>query len=147
MRKKSTLYVKMLDSRAKVPTYHSEGAAGLDLHALEPGSVWPLERSVVRTGLAVEIPPGYVGIIKARSGLAVKSGIEVGAGVIDSDYRGEVHVLLHNFNKEGIPFKFEATERIAQLGIFPCFMPTEIRAAPYLPETDRGTNGFGSTGK
>jgi dUTP pyrophosphatase len=118
--------------------------AGLDLVSTMQGKIAPGDRQLIPTGIAVEILPGYVGLVKARSGLAVKHGIIVGAGVIDSGYRGEVKVLLFNMGKEW--FQYNPGDRIAQLLTVPINLGlyTEVE---YLSDTERGTNGFGSSGK
>ena len=113
------IQVKKLHEDAVLPKQHTTGAAGADLCALTEGGVWPKESAHIRTGIALAIPQGYVGIVKSRSGLAFRHNIEVGAGVIDCDYRGEINILLHNHSKEGIPFKYAAGDRVAQLLILP----------------------------
>ncbi|MEM0480771.1 MAG: dUTP diphosphatase [Candidatus Aenigmatarchaeota archaeon] len=136
------LKVKKIDENAKLPERKREGDAGLDLYCLESFEIKPNEIKVVRTGIAVEIPKGYFGLIKDRSGLATK-GLHVLAGVIDENYRGEVQVVLINFGKETI--SFEKHSRIAQLIIIP-YLKVEIEETKELSESLRGTSGFGSTG-
>ena len=129
------------------PAYATEGAAAVDLRAAvdTPVTIAPGERAQIPTGLAMAIPQGYVGIVAARSGLACKKGIALsnGIGVIDSDYRGEIGVSLHNTSS--VPFTVERGERIAQMMFLPVaavsFLPCEE-----LEETARGEGGFGSTG-
>ena len=140
--------VKKLDERATLPTYGSAYAAGADLYALVEGESLTIEAGetvLVRTGLSVEIPEGYVGLIYARSGLATKKGLAPAnkVGVIDSDYRGEVKVAL--FNQSGAAQTILAEERIAQLVIAP-YLAVEYREADVLSDTARGEGGFGSTG-
>ncbi|MBQ4269312.1 MAG: dUTP diphosphatase [Clostridia bacterium] len=139
--------VKKLDERAVLPTYGSEFAAGADLYALldEPLTFMPGETKFVKTGLSMEIPEGYAGLVYARSGLACKRGLAPAnkVGVIDSDYRGEVMVALHNHS--GVTQKIESGERIAQLVVAP-FLKAEYFEADELSETARGVGGFGSTG-
>ncbi len=139
--------VKKLDERAVLPTYGSDYAAGADLYALTDGEVFfqPRETKLVRTGLAMEIPEGYVGLIYARSGLASKRGLAPAnkVGVVDADYRGEVMVALHNHSDK--EQKIECGERIAQLVVAP-FLKAEFEAAEELSDTVRGEGGFGSTG-
>lgn len=139
--------VKKLDERAVLPTYGSEFAAGADLYALldEPLVFMPGETKFVKTGLSMEIPEGYAGLVYARSGLACKRGLAPAnkVGVIDSDYRGEVMVALHNHS--GITQKIECGERIAQLVVAP-FLKAEYFEADELSDTARGVGGFGSTG-
>ena len=140
--------VKKLDERAILPTYGSEFAAGADLYALTDGEVIfaPGETKFIRTGLAMEIPVGYAGLIYARSGLACKRGLAPAnkVGVVDSDYRGEVMVALHNHSET--EQKIACGERIAQLVVAP-FLKADFAEAVELEETVRGEGGFGSTGK
>ena len=140
--------VKKLDERAVLPTYGSEYAAGADLYALcEEELVFaPGETKFVRTGLAMEIPEGYAGLIYARSGLAAKRGLAPAnkVGVVDADYRGEVMVALHNHSTQ--PQTIAPMERIAQLVVAP-FLKAEFVQADELEATVRGAGGFGSTGR
>ena len=140
--------VKKLDDRAILPTYGSAYAAGADLYALVNGESLTIaagETVLVSTGLSVEIPEGYVGLIYARSGLATKKGLAPAnkVGVIDSDYRGEVKVAL--FNQSGKEQSIAAGERVAQLVIAP-YLAVEYQEAEELSDTARGAGGFGSTG-
>ena len=139
--------VKKLHENAVLPTYGSDFAAGADLYALTDGEVTfaPNETKLIRTGLAMEIPEGYAGLIYARSGLASKRGLAPAnkVGVVDADYRGEVMVALHNHS--GVEQKIGAGERIAQLVVAP-FLKVEYEEADELNETVRGAGGFGSTG-
>jgi dUTP diphosphatase len=132
-----------LDPAAKLPTRGSEHAAGLDLYSLEVVVLAPGDRAAVRTGLAAAIPSGYYGRVAPRSGMAVKSGLDVLAGVIDSDYRGEIKCALINLGRETI--NIEAGTRIAQLIIEAIIMPQPVWADS-LSDTSRGAGGFGSTG-
>ena len=145
---KIKLKIKKLLPEAKLPTYGSEYAAGADLYALSEHAVriGANETAIVHTGLAAEIPEGYVGLIYARSGLATKKGLAPAnkVGVIDSDYRGEIRVALHNHSKN--EQSIEPYERIAQLVIAP-YIAAEYEEAEELSETVRGEGGFGSTGK
>ncbi len=129
-----------------LPRYETDGAAGMDLRADEPFTLAPGERRLVPTGLAVEIPPGHEGQVRARSGLAVRHGIALvnAPGTIDSDYRGEVKVILVNLGQA--PASFARGERIAQLVIAPVTR-VEIALADELAGTERGGGGFGSTGQ
>ena len=140
--------VKKLDERAVLPAYGSASAAGADLYAVTEGAVTfaPGETQLIRTGLAVEIPEGYAGLIYARSGLATKRGLAPAnkVGVIDADYRGEVMVALHNHSQS--VQTIESGERVAQLVITP-FLKAEYAQAEELSDTARGAGGFGSTGK
>lgn len=126
------------------PVYGSGGAAGADLRASAPVVIDPGGRAAVPTGLRVEIPPGCVGLIWPRSGLALRHGIDTLAGVIDSDYRGEVQVLLVNHGDA--PFPIEAGDRIAQL-VVQRVERAAFRRADDLEDTHRGSGGFGSTGR
>ena len=132
---------------ALAPRYMSEGAAGLDLAsaASEPIVIAPGGRAAVPTGLAFEIPAGFEGQVRGRSGLARKHGIGLpnAPGTIDSDYRGEVAVLLINWGSE--PFTVNPGDRVAQLVIAPVAI-AELEEAPDLSTTTRGAGGFGHTG-
>lgn len=136
-----------LDNRAVAPTYGSASAAGADLYALmdAPLTLEAGQTALVHTGLAVEIPEGFVGLVCARSGLATKRGLAPAnkVGVIDSDYRGEVMVALHNHGTEAQTI--EHGERIAQLVLVP-YLTAAYEQADSLTDTDRGAGGFGSTG-
>ena len=139
--------VKKLNDKAILPTYGTEFSAGADLYACleEPVTVMPGEAYLVHTGLAMEIPAGYAGLIFARSGLAVKQGLAPSnkVGVIDADYRGEIMVSLHNHS--AAPQTVSAGERVAQLMIVP-FLKADFTLCDELDETARGEGGFGSTG-
>lgn len=142
-----TITVKKLNEKAILPTYGSDFSAGADLYALIEGSVefLPNETKLIPTGLAMEIPVGYAGLIYARSGLASKRGLAPAnkVGVVDSDYRGEIMVALHNHSDK--IQKIEPQERIAQLVVTP-FLKAEFIEVETLGETVRGEGGFGSTG-
>ncbi|KAA5604371.1 dUTP diphosphatase [Roseospira marina] len=143
------LPIQLLNEYAEPPVYGSAYAAGLDLradlHKNDPmmTTLAPGERRLIKTGLAVAIPPGHYGRIAPRSGLALKYGIDVLAGVIDEDYRGEIGVILLNTSR--IPFTVEHGDRIAQLVIEKIARPAP-EYVDALPETGRGVGGFGSTG-
>lgn len=140
--------VKMLRAGAHIPTYGSAQAAGADLYAcLEaPVTIQPGQTAFIPTGIALEVPQGCAGLVYARSGLACKRGLAPAnkVGVVDSDYRGEIIVVLHNHG--AVPQTIENGERIAQFVITPVLTPayTEVEE---LTETDRASGGFGSTGK
>ncbi len=140
--------IKKLDERAIIPTYGSMYSAGADLYALVDDRliINSGETKLIRTGLAMEIPEGFAGLIYARSGLASKKGLAPAnkVGVIDSDYRGEIMVALHNHSK--ISQVIEDKERIAQLVITP-FYKAKFIETDELDDTLRGAGGFGSTGK
>ncbi len=131
-----------------LPRYATEGAAGMDLHAClrDTVAIYPMERVLIPTGLYLEIPAGYEGQIRPRSGLALRKGLTVlnAPGTIDSDYRGEVKVLLINFSSE--PQYVKDGDRIAQLVVAPV---TRARweAVEVLSDTARGTGGYGHTGE
>ncbi len=128
-----------------LPRYETAGSAGLDLRADEAFSLLPGERRLVPTGLAVEIPPGHEGSVRPRSGLAIRHGVGMvnAPGTVDSDYRGELQVILVNHGQA--PVTFERGERIAQLVIAPVAR-AELTLVETLSETGRGAGGFGSTG-
>ena len=140
--------VKKLRGAAILPTYGSAEAAGADLYACldAPVTIGAGESAFIPTGLAMQIPHGYAGLIYARSGLACKKGLAPAnkVGVIDSDYRGEFIVVLHNHSDES--YTVSHGERIAQLVVTPVLtLPYEL--VEELPETQRAAGGFGSTGK
>lgn len=144
-----TVKYKALDPRAKVPAYATSGAAAADLHAVldEPLTVQPMQRILVPTGLAIELPSAQtVALVYARSGLSIKHGLCManGVGVIDSDYRGELRVPMINLGTEA--YTIQPGERVAQLCIAPVFTAAFV-PADTLGDTDRGEGGFGSTGK
>jgi dUTP pyrophosphatase len=141
-----------LSPKAKLPVKASAGAAGYDLFASEAAVVpasavrdgrVEIGHALVGTGIAVSLPAGHVGRIGSRSGLSVKHNIEVGAGWIDPDYRGEVKIEMKNFS--GRDFLVEEGMRIAQLFVLP-FVSPELEEADSLPSSVRGAGGFGSTG-
>src|SRR5437016_4117240 len=136
------LSFKRLDPRALLPTRGSPSAAGLDLYSIEAISLQPNERRLIQTGLAVDIPEGYYGRLAPRSGLATQKGIDVLAGVIDADYRGEIRCLLYNTGEEIIDLP--AQTRICQLIIEKIITPDAVWV-DNLAETNRGGGGFGST--
>ena len=144
MRPAGRLLFKRLDEAARLPTRGSAGAAGLDLYAVERVTLAPGARAAVRTGLAAAIPAGFYGRVAPRSGLAVRHGVDVLAGVIDSDYRGEILCALVNHGRE--PFEIEPGARVAQLVVEAIATP-EPAWAEDLEETERGAGGFGSTGQ
>ncbi|MCI5731547.1 MAG: dUTP diphosphatase [Eubacterium sp.] len=138
---------KKLDEKAQMPYYGSEYAAGADLYACmeEPLTIAAGTTEFVHTGLAMEIPVGLVGLVYARSGLACKKGLAPAnkVGVIDSDYRGEIMVALHNHSAEDITI--EAGERVAQMVIAP-YVFAQYEEAEELEDTVRGDGGFGHSG-
>jgi len=137
------LSFKKLDPRAILPTRGSSFSAGLDLYSIEAVSLGPGQRVIARTGLAVAIPAGFYGRVAPRSGLATKKGLDVLAGVIDADYRGEIGCLLHNTGEERI--ELAENSKICQLIVEKIITPLAAWADE-LGETERGGGGFGSTG-
>lgn len=144
----SSVRVKKLHPNAIVPAYGSAEAAGADLYAClnEPVTIAPGEVFWVPTGIALEVPKGCAGLVYARSSLGAKRGLAPAnkVGVIDSDYRGEIRVVLLNHSKE--PQTIQPGERVAQFIITPVLQPAYEEVAE-LTDTDRGAGGFGSTGK
>ncbi len=143
--------LKILDARMRefLPAYASPGAAGLDLRACldEPLTLRPGATALVRTGLAIHIGnPGYAALILPRSGLGHKHGIVLGnlVGLIDSDYQGEL--MISTWNRGTAPFTIEPFERLAQLVIVPV-QQASFNVVDEFPESERGTGGFGSTGR
>lgn len=143
MSSQQELKFKQLDERAILPVRGSVNSAGLDLVSIEDFTIGPKQRISARTGLAVAIPIGYYGRVAPRSGLAAKNGLDVLAGVIDSDYRGEIGCLLYNTGDE--PINLAAGSKICQLIIEQIITPTAVWAEE-LDDTVRGAGGFGSTG-
>ena len=143
----NSIRVKKLNPTAKLPTYGSVEAACADLYACLEAAVTisPGESAFIPTGIAMEVPVGCAGLIYARSGLACKRGLAPAnkVGVIDSDYRGQIVVVLHNHGKE--PQTVENGERIAQMVITPVLTPPYVETEE-LSDSDRGAGGFGSTG-
>lgn len=141
------LNFKKLDPRATAPTYGSEYAAGADLRAVldAPITIKPNESTLIHTGIAVEIPDGFIGLVFARSGIAMKRDLAPAnkVGVIDSDYRGEIKVALHNHGE--FPQVVDPEERVAQLVIMP-YIKCQYERVEELSNTSRGEGGFGSTG-
>lgn len=137
------LQIKLLSETAKVPSRGSPASAGLDLSASTDAVIPPRGKALVKTGLQMRIPIGCYGRVAPRSGLALKKFIDVGAGVIDADYNGEVGVILFNFSDE--EFVIKTGDRIAQLIIERISMAPVI-VVDNIDETKRGSGGFGSTG-
>ena len=140
--------IKKLVPQAQIPTYaNEEGDCALDLYALEPAVIKAGYRQKIKTGIAVELPPGYAGLIVPRSGLTVKHGITVlnTPGLIDSNYRGEIMVVLHNSDPD-ITFRVNVGARIAQLLVLEVPVVDFVHV-DVLSSTVRGDGGFGSTGE
>jgi dUTP pyrophosphatase len=142
-----TLAVRRVDPAAKLPQRAHPGDAGADLHALTAVTLEPGERAAVRTGIAVAIPHGQAGLVLPRSGLALRHGIALvnAPGLIDAGYRGELQVLLLNTDRSA-RVELAAGERIAQLVLVDVALP-EIVEVNELPDSARGTGGFGSSGR
>ena len=143
------IQIKKLREDAILPTSGSKYAAGYDLYAVcdeESVQICPHETKMIHTGLSAAIPEGYFGAIFARSGIAAKEGLRPAncVGVVDSDYRGEFMVALHNDSNE--PRQITKGERIAQLVVMP-YLAVEFEECDSLDETERGAGGFGHTGK
>ena len=143
---KYNVKIKKLSTNAVIPTYGSPYSAGADLYsAMDEVTIAPHTTTLIKTGIALELPVGFAGLIYARSGLASKRGLAPAnkVGVIDCDYRGEVMVALHNHSNE--PQTVAGGERIAQLVITP-YVVADFEEATELSDTVRGEGGFGSTG-
>lgn len=140
------LRVKRIDPRAVLPAYAKPGDAGMDLRAIEALEIPPGEARLARTGLVVEIPPGFEGQVRPRSGLALKHAVTVlnTPGTVDAGYRGEVGVILVNHGRT--PFAVAAGDRVAQL-VLARFEEAAVTEAGELSETERGAGGFGSSGR
>ncbi len=136
--------VKMFDD-VKEPFYATPGSAGMDLRAAKKGHIKPLERSVVRTGLMIALPNGYEAQIRPRSGLAFNYGVTIlnSPGTIDSDYRGEIQLILINLSKN--TFNFEIGDRLAQM-VIAKYETAEFNIVESLDSTHRGSGGLGHTG-
>lgn len=146
--KSQVVLVKRLNSKAILPERMSSGAAGWDLFAClsDPLTILPQQRALVPTGLAFELPEGFEAQVRPRSGLALKHGVTVlnSPGTIDSDYRGEIRVILVNLGEQ--PFKVSHGMRIAQV-VFSQVAPVRLRESAHLSETKRSSGGFGHTGE
>ena len=138
------LRVRKCFPEAKLPIRATSGSAGYDLAASDAKTIPPGGRDLVATGLSIKVPEGTYGRIAPRSGLAVRNGIQVGAGVIDSDYTGEIKVVLFNSDPNN-SFVIKSGDRIAQLILEKIVCP-EVEEVSDLNSTDRGDGGFGSTG-
>lgn len=138
------LNVKKLTKDAKLPVFANPGDAGMDLYSAESLQIKKGERKIVKTGIAVEIPKGYVGLIWDKSGRAAKEGLHILAGVIDSSYRGEIMVVSQNLSQKQV--RILKGEKIAQMLIQKVENP-KISEVKELGSTQRGKGGFGSTGK
>ena len=139
----NNLYIKFINNNSNIPTRGSLNSAGLDLYSNESGVIEPLSRKMISTGIIIKIPDNYYGRIAPRSGLALKNGIDVLAGVIDSDYRGEVKIILYNTDKDN-NYEYKKGDKIAQI-IIEKYYNMDINIVENLDDTIRGNNGFGST--
>ncbi|MEM4756350.1 MAG: dUTP diphosphatase [Candidatus Woesearchaeota archaeon] len=138
------LKIKKLHPDAILPKYAHPGDAGLDIYTIEDKILAPSERYTFKTGIAMEFDPGYVALIKDRSGLAAKQGLTTFAGVIEYTYRGELGIVA--FNSSNQPIEIKKGDKIAQMLIMP-IITVDVEEVQELSETIRGTGGFGSTGK
>ena len=138
------ILIKKLDDEAIVPTKANHNDAGFDLYSVIDTVIDPDSREVVKTGISMAIPEGHAGLIWPRSGMAVKQGVDVFAGVVDSGYRGEVMVCLYNSSSS--PVEISKGDRIAQMLIQPVPL-VRIAEVSNLDDTSRGDGGFGSSGK
>ncbi|MGK4186688.1 dUTP diphosphatase [Kocuria koreensis] len=138
--------ITLLDPELPAPSYAQDGDAGADLRSREDLSLRPGERALVRTGVAIALPDGYVGLVHPRSGLAAKSGITIvnAPGTVDSGYRGELMVTLLNTDQNE-PYDIHRGDRIAQL-VIQKYEHAAFEVVEELPSSERGTAGFGSTG-
>ena len=139
----SSINILRLSPNATLPTRAHPDDAGMDLYGLEDAIIEPGMGKMLRTGIAMALPVGFVGMVADRSSMA-KKGIKSAGGIIDAGYRGEIHIVLWNISRE--PVQLKAGERIAQLLILPIATPAVVEVAS-LDETARGAKGFGSSGK
>ena len=140
----NTIKVKKIEEQAIIPTRSNSDDAGWDLYSITTRPIAPSQRVTIRTGISLQIPEEYVGLIWPRSGMSVKNGIDVLAGVVDSGYRGEIKVCLLNTSREWMDIK--EGDRIAQI-LFQQVPHFQLQEVDILQNSDRGEGGFGSTGK
>ena len=138
------LKFKKLDPRAVIPTYAHDGDSGMDVRALDDGIVFSRDRLAVRTGIAAVIPDGYELQVRPRSGLQFKHGVDGAFGTVDSNYTGEIGILL--INTSPLPFAFKAGDRVAQLVLAPVARAEIEETTDEIADERRGDAGFGSTG-
>jgi len=138
------LKIQKLHPNANIPSYAHPGDAGLDIHSIAKHALAPGERAMIPTGIGLALPPGTVGLVWDKSGLAIKKGLKTLGGVIDEGYRGEVMIGLVNLSDAD--YVIEAGDKIAQILIQQVERP-ELETVDELDDTSRGTGGFGSTGK
>ncbi|MDP3989708.1 MAG: dUTP diphosphatase [archaeon] len=139
-----TIKIKKLCENAIIPKYANLGDAGMDFYANETTTIMPQERKLIPTGIAMAIPLGYVGLIWDKSGIATNQGLKTMAGVIDSGYRGEIKILIHNLSNE--THTIELGKKFAQMLIQPVEQKEVIEVTELDDNTERGEGGFGSTG-
>ena len=137
------LHLKKLNHTATLPTYANPNDAGMDIYCSESTTVPPHSRTLIPTGIAMAIPENYVGLIWDKSGISSKHGLTTLAGVIDSSYRGEIKIVIHNLTNQH--YQFETGKKVAQMLIQPIHQPKLIEVKE-LNQTQRNTGGFGSTG-
>ena len=138
--------IKKLSQDAVIPQYQTTGAAGFDFHAIEDMEIFPRQTVLVKTGLSMEIPEGYELQVRPRSGMSLKTKMRVAnsPGTIDSDYRGEICIIMENMGMLGsLPYEIKKGDRVAQGVICPVYQATFIEDE--LSDTERGEGGFGST--
>jgi len=136
--------IKRINPDAKIPTYAHPGDAGMDMYSSEEKTINPQEQVFIKTGIVMEIPEGYVGLVWDKSGLSTKHGLKTIAGVIDAGYRGEISIAMANVGSD--PYTFKKGEKIAQM-LIQKVEQAQFNEISELSETSRGTGGFGSTGK
>lgn len=137
------LKIKKLNNDAVVPCYAKQGDAGMDIFASEKLTLLPGERGLVKTGIAMEFPEGYVFLVWDKSGISTKTGVTTIAGVVDAGYRGELQIAVINLGQE--PYTFEKGKKVAQ-GLMQPIVQAEIEEVETLGDSSRGEGGFGSTG-
>jgi len=138
------VFVQKMDPSAKLPSYSHEGDAGMDLFSFEDAKLMPGEKILVSTGIKVAIPEGFAGFVWDKSGIATKNHIKTMAGVIDSNYRGEIKIALTNLGKE--PYKIKKGAKVAQVIISPVASVNITEVGDLEGDTERGEKGFGSSG-
>lgn len=137
--------IKKVHPDAVIPVYKTSGAAGADLYAIADDIIYPGDTVIIKTGLSVVIPDGYCGLVQGRSGLSVNDNYHVKTGIIDSDYRGEIGVIMSNPCTSHMPLHIAKGDRIAQI-LFIAVSQVDFIECHSLDDTERGSGGFGSTG-
>lgn len=138
------IFIQKINPSAKIPSYAYEGDAGMDLFSCEDNQIKPGEKGIISTGLKIAVPEGHAGFVWDKSGVATKNHIKTMAGVLDSNYRGELKVVLTNLGSE--TYTIEKGQKIAQLVIKPVVSPEIIEVDEMDDDTARGEKGFGSSG-